>query len=236
MLRFEDVAIQRGQAEVVSGLSLTIESGQIHALLGPNGAGKSSLLQAAIGALPHTGRITGNKQIGYLTQNAPLPWPMTVRDFVQLGGPANATRLSDVVAKLGLIQYLDTPATELSGGQYARARIARVLMGDAPVVLFDEPVAHLDPAHQLGLMNLFTQLAAEGRAVGIVLHDLTLASRFSDQVSLLRAGQLIATGQPRKVLTPANLSQVFGIEARRHADEAGDYWIPWSKPMEEKHA
>ena len=236
MLRFENVAVQRGNTEVVSDLSLTVESGQIHSLLGPNGAGKSSLLQAAIGVLSYSGRIAGNEQIGYLTQSAPLPWPMTVSDFVQLGGYSNAVRLSNVAAKLGLTQYLDTPATQLSGGQYARARIARVLMGDAPVLLFDEPVAHLDPAHQLGLMNLFRQLAAEGRAVGIVLHDLTLASRFSDQVSLLRAGQLIATGQPRKVLTPANLSQVFGIEARRHADEAGDYWVPWSQPMEEKHA
>ena len=247
MLSFKNVSVTRNGRSVLQDVSLSVSSGRVHVFLGRNGEGKSTLLQAAIGALPFDGQVELNgrdvatlgaskcaTELGYMSQSAPLAWPMSVADFITLGAQSTASHCQQVVTQLGLESLLNTPATALSGGQYVRVRIARVLMGSANVLLFDEPVAHLDPQHQLRLMSLFKGLAEQGKAIGVVLHDLTLASRLADDVSLLSQGRVVASGPPRQVLTPAHLSQVFGIEARRHEDDAGDYWVPWAQP-EEKH-
>ncbi|MDX1786311.1 MAG: ABC transporter ATP-binding protein, partial [Roseovarius sp.] len=101
----------------------------------------------------------------------------------------------------------------LSGGEQARVLIARALAQETPLLLADEPIAGLDPAHQIATMQTFSRLAAEGKSVLVSLHDLGLAARHCTRLILLGQGRLIADGTPRDVLTPDNLGEVFGISA-----------------------
>ncbi|WP_264784176.1 ATP-binding cassette domain-containing protein, partial [Gluconacetobacter azotocaptans] len=111
----------------------------------------------------------------------------------------------------------------LSGGERARMRLARALAVEAPYLLADEPVAALDPAHALAVMDVFRRLAAGGAGVVVVLHDLMLAARFCDRIVLMHAGQVAAQGRPADVLTDAALRAVYGVEVRRIEDAV----IPW---------
>ena len=105
------------------------------------------------------------------------------------------------------------PVTELSGGERARALIARALAVRAPALIADEPLAALDPGHQLQLMELLKAEAASGALVIAVLHDLAMAARFCDQLILIHEGRLIADGMPSQVLTPENLGDCYNIRA-----------------------
>ena len=120
----------------------------------------------------------------------------------------------------------DRPATELSGGERARALIARALAQAAPLMLADEPVAGLDPAHALGLMAGFRSLAREGRGVLVSLHDLGLAVRWCDRVILLDRGKVAADGAPEAVLTAERLAAVYGITAHLGRDASGPLLQP----------
>ncbi|HCQ82494.1 MAG TPA: hypothetical protein DIT66_06680 [Rhodobiaceae bacterium] len=169
------------------------------------------------------------RHIGYLPQHNVAAWPVVVRDLVALGGLANEThgdavRASGVKAdKIGEVvtnalavceaDYLaDRVMTELSGGEQARVFLARLLATQADILLLDEPVKMLDPAHQLKTMSLLRQLAAEGRSVVVVMHDLNLALRYCDQVMLMRDGVMRAQGAPRDVFTTDGLQRIFGLD------------------------
>jgi len=115
----------------------------------------------------------------------------------------------------------DRPATELSGGERARALIARALAQEAPLLLADEPTAGLDPAHALGLMAAFRRLAAEGRGVLVSMHDLSLAARWCDRLVLLDCGRVVAEGPPVEVLSPNHLAGVYGVTAYLGRDATG---------------
>jgi len=126
---------------------------------------------------------------------------------------------------------LDTLATRpvphLSGGEKARARLARALAVEAPVLLADEPVASLDPFHQLRVMELLRQRCDAGHAIVLVLHDLTLASRFCDRILLLHHGKTVACGSAREVLTPAKLQAVYGVQVIRGEHHSQPFIVPW---------
>jgi iron complex transport system ATP-binding protein len=114
---------------------------------------------------------------------------------------------------------------ELSAGERARVLLARSLATQAPILLVDEPAAHLDPAHQLRLMELLRAEAARGVAVVITLHDLLLASRFCDEIAVLQAGEVVVQGLPAQALSDAALGEVFGITARRECGAV----VAWSR-------
>ncbi len=116
--------------------------------------------------------------------------------------------------RMGVAELASRPANELSGGERARVLIARVLAQDTSIILADEPVAGLDPAHQLELMELFAGLAQENRTVIASLHDLGLAAKYCTRLIVLDDGRLIADGTPEDVLTPALLRDVYGIDAQ----------------------
>ena len=179
-----------------------------------------------IGTVPPGERA---RAIAYLPQARTVHWPLAVRSVVALGrlahrGVAGAVRVSgrgaaaDAAAIARALEVMDLahlaerPADRLSGGELARVLVARALAQDASVVLADEPTAGLDPAHALALLATLRRLAADGRGVALVLHDLTLAARFCDDVVLLDAGRLAAAGAAREVLTPAVLAPVLGVE------------------------
>lgn len=252
LLEVQDLQVQQGQRTVLSGLNLQVQSGQMLGLLGPNGAGKSTLLRCLAGLLPvHSGRIlfhaqplaelsarTRAQHIGYLAQQSAAPWPIAVREAVLLGRlpylapwqpPTDADRalVTQALRYTDVLHLQHRPLTALSGGERARVLLARALVGQPRLLLADEPVAGLDPAHQLEVMQLLRCLAAEGMTVVVVLHDLTLAMRYCPQVALLHQGQLLACGDTKQVLSDEQLARSYGIRAERGQLGSGEpYLIP----------
>lgn len=229
LLSLDNLTVRRGTCPVVDQVSLTIQPGEFVGLIGPNGAGKTSLLRGALGILPHEGRSSlaaltpaaRAKAAAFLPQGREIAWPVTVETLVALGRVADgkdaSAAVDDALNRMALQSYRDRIATALSGGEQARALIARVLAQDTPLVLADEPVAGLDPEAQIRTMEVFASLAREGKAVIASIHDLGLAARHCTRLIMLHRGQLVADGTPGEVLTDQRLADVFGIKGF-HAD------------------
>ena len=208
---------------------------QVTAICGPNGAGKSSLLACLAGILaPTNGTVELDganlaamlpraraQALGYLPQQAEAAWDLSVETLVRLGRlpwhDSAAAEQAAVAAALSAMQ-LDplraAPLSRLSGGQRARALLARVLAGTPRWVLADEPLANLDLAHQLALLAHLRGLAAQGIGVVVVLHDLAQAMNYADAVVVMAGGRVVRQGPPEAVLDAAALHDVWGVEAR----------------------
>lgn len=226
LLTLENLTVRRGLCPVVERVSLTVQEGEFIGLIGPNGAGKTSLMRGALGLLPHEGRSSLSalaprvraRAAAFLPQGREIAWPVSVETVVALGRSAHlATPEADRAAvdraldRMGLQNYRARSATALSGGEQARVLIARALAQDTPLLLADEPVAGLDPEAQLKTMEVFADLAREGRAVVASIHDLGLAARACTRLVMLQAGRVVADGAPREVLSDDNLARVFGV-------------------------
>jgi iron complex transport system ATP-binding protein len=223
------LTVRRGQCPVVDDVTLTVDPGECVGLIGPNGAGKTSLLRAALGFLPHAGESSlarlspaaRARAAAFVPQGRDIAWPVDVETLVGLGrGPhlaaggmtdADRAAVTRALHRMGLEAYRARTATALSGGEQARVLIARALAQDTPLLLADEPVAGLDPEAQIRTMQVFADLAAEGRAVVASIHDLGLAARHCTRLVLLSRGRVVADGPPRAVLSAENLSTVFGV-------------------------
>ncbi len=125
------------------------------------------------------------------------------------------------MALMDIAGLAERPATELSGGEQARVLAARAVAQDTPVLLADEPVSGLDPAHQIAMMAALRRLATRGRAILVSLHDLTLAARWCDAIVMLREGAVAVAGTPDEVMTAEWLARVYGVTARIERDEGG---------------
>jgi iron complex transport system ATP-binding protein len=237
LMAVDGLAARLGGRDVLRGVALTVNPGEFVGLLGPNGAGKSTLMRAALGLIPASGaRSLGGDPVGrlapverarraaWLPQEREIGWPVSVATLVGLGRapwrPAFAPEtagdraaVSAAMARMDVARFADRPATALSGGERARALIARALAQETPLIVADEPAAGLDPAHQIDLMGCFAGLAREGRGALASLHDLGLAARWCDRLVLLCEGRVAADGPPRAVLTPELLAQVYGVRA-----------------------
>ncbi|TCO70501.1 ABC transporter ATP-binding protein [Rhodovulum euryhalinum] len=226
------LTVRRGPCPVVDDVSLDLRAGEFVGLIGPNGAGKTTLMRAALGLVRHRGsssleRMSAAERArtaAWLPQMREIAWPVSVEDLVALGrtphlrpgqrlGEADRAAIGHALARMDLAGFEQRRATQLSGGEQARVLIARAVAQEAPVLIADEPIAGLDPAHQITTMRLFAGLAAEGRLVLTALHDLGLAARFCTRLVLLHRGRLEADGPPREVLSEANLARVFGLRA-----------------------
>ncbi len=229
-----DVTVNRGSTPVVKSVSLTIAPGEVVGLIGPNGAGKTTLMRAALGLLPFFGSCSlaempvssRARYATWLPQDREIAWPIPVETLVALGRTphgASISRLSSqdaeavrrALEKADMWAFRDRIATQLSGGEKARVLLARALAQETPMLLADEPIAGLDPAHQIATMQVFNTLASDGRSVLVALHDLGLAARFCSRLVLMQAGRMVADGRPEDVLTAHNLAEVFGIDAYR---------------------
>ena len=213
-------------------VSAAIEPGTITAICGPNGAGKSSLLQCLGGLLaPDSGQVsfggadlaamhprTRAQTIGYLPQEGEIAWDVAVRTLVALGRLPHRDRgevdVAAALAALDLDGLADRPVSHLSGGERARALLARVLAGTPRWILADEPLAALDLGHQLALLRHLRRAAEAGTGVVLVLHDLALAMNHADRVVVLDAGRIAADGTPEGALSAEAIEHVWGVPAR----------------------
>lgn len=220
-LVLDHLDVTRGAHHPLAGACLRVEPGECIGLIGPNGAGKSTLLRAALGLVAAQGRSSlaalapaaRARAAAFLPQGREIAWPMPVIDVVALaqGGRRDAPQVTAAMARMDITAFAARPATALSGGEQTRVLIARALAQDTPLLLADEPIAGLDPAHQIACMKVFAGLAAEGRAVIAALHDLHLAARHCTRLVVLAGGRIVADGPPRRVLTPELLQDVFAI-------------------------
>lgn len=251
-LQVRELRVERDGRKLLDGIELSLQPGQLLGLIGPNGAGKSSLLKAIVHLLPYSGEISLDGvalaslsprqralRLAYLAQGDNGSWPLRLRDFVALGrlphprGAANAQAVEEAIASMQLQALSERRIDQLSGGERARARLARALAVGSPLLLADEPVAALDPFHQLSVMQLLREQCAAGRSAIVVLHDLSLASRFCDQLLLLDQGRLVASGAPRQVLTPKHLQEVYRVQAMLGEHQQQPFVLPWACRPEE---
>ncbi|MEW6018544.1 MAG: ABC transporter ATP-binding protein [Pseudomonadota bacterium] len=242
-LQADALSLQAGGRPLLTDVAARFEPGQISAILGANGVGKSTLLGALAGlARPAAGVVRLDdaplldlsprlraQRIGFIPQTPEIAWGLEVRAVVGLGrlpwlgarglSEADAGIVERALADARLEALAERDVTTLSGGERARALIARALAGEPEWLLADEPFAGLDPRHALEAADLFRRLASGGRGVILTLHDLTLAARLADRVLVLGQGEVIADGPPAEALTPAVLAAAYGVDAQlRHTD------------------
>ena len=249
------IGVSLGGRRVLDRVDLAVASGEVIGLLGPNGAGKSTLLRVLASVLKsHSGelRLDGQpvhtipreelaKRIAYLPQGAECHWPMAVEQVVALGRLAHRQSwrqswkpmsqhdwdcVAAAMATTDVEQFRGRSIGALSMGERARVLVARAVAGEPRILLADEPVAGLDPAHQLEVMAMLERMAADGAAVIVVLHDLTLAVRHCSRLALLGDGRLVASGDADTVLSTEHLRDCFGIRALSGESADGPFVIP----------
>ena len=216
----------------LNGVSASLRPGEITAICGPNGAGKSSLLQCLAGLLaPANGAVSLDhaalsslpprqraQAIGYLPQSGEVAWDLSVRNLVALGrlphGDQRTAPIDAALAAVDLENFSSRPISTLSGGEKARALLARVLAGEPRWILADEPLAALDLGHQLALIAHLRRAAQAGAGMVLVLHDLALAMNHADRVLVLDRGHLAADGPPETALAPELIEGVWRVAAR----------------------
>lgn len=216
----------------LAGISASLRAGEVTAICGPNGAGKSSLLACLAGLLaPQAGAVTLGgatllamepqeraRAIGFLPQTPEIAWDVSVEVLASLGRlpwpQEDHAAIDAALAAMDLANLRQRPVSRLSGGERARALMARVLAGEPRWLLADEPLANLDLAHAAVLMACLRQQAAQGAGVVLVLHDLAQAMNHADRVLVLHEGRLAADGAPVEVLSAETIAAIWGVEAR----------------------
>ena len=213
-------------------ISLSFPQGKFIALAGPNGSGKTSLLKFLYKQLkPQGGTIlvdrvdlTSLKQnhlaqkIGFVPQNGSLDFSFTVEETVSMGRYANPQaddqeRIYSAMKTCSILHLKDTLVTHLSGGELQRTLLARALAQDGGILLLDEPVNHLDIAHQRSVMHLLRELVQNGYTVIAVLHDLLLAQAYSDWIIFLKEGNIVASGPTSDIVSQPILTEVYSIQS-----------------------
>jgi len=237
MLEIQSLYVGYGKETVLADFTISVRPGEVLALVGPNGAGKTTLIKAVSGVLQvQAGMIRVNgkdlnrlpameraRYLAVVPQARNLPAAFTVWQTVMMGrtpflgwlGKASEqdrARARWALERTDTLSLAERRVDELSGGEQQRVLLARALAQDTPILLMDEPTAHLDLQHQSNLLNLTRRLAEEqDLAVLMALHDLNLVALYADRAALLVEGRLRAAGTPSEVLTPQRLSEVYQI-------------------------
>lgn len=238
-LAARNLIVTRGTATLLSSVDCSCAPGRVTAIIGPNGAGKSTLLSHLAGLeAPQSGEVTLDdapltsltpteraRRIGYLPQGQDVHWDIDVMTLAMLGrlphrgrfggvSAADRAAVDQALASTQMHGLAQRAVSTLSGGERARALLARLLAGEPDWLLIDEPLASLDIGQQLAVLRLLRAAADHGAGVVMVVHDLTHAMNHADHVVLLDKGALVAAGAPQDVLTPFALRQVYGVDAQ----------------------
>src|SRR5687767_14491091 len=239
MLKIQNLSVSYGTRRVLHEVSFDVQSGEVLALIGPNGAGKSTLIRAVSGVIPYSGHIRTNgddlaslstiqraKYIATVPQAVALPPAYTVWETVlfgrtpHLGFLGQPSQNDEEIARQSLqrvsaLPFADRRVGELSGGEQQRILLARALCQSTPILLLDEPTAHLDLQYQVGLLELVHELAhRDNLAVLVALHDLNLAAHYADRIALMVAGNIKAIGGAKDVLQPALIQEAYCLPVR----------------------
>ena len=246
LLEARAIGLRIDGVRILEEVGLELEAGELVGLIGPNGAGKSSLLRLLAGVETSTrGEIlfagtpladlparSRARRIGYLEQGAAANWPLRVEQIVELGRlpyqkwwlqptPADREKVERAMRLTETLAYRNRIVTTLSGGEYTLVMLARIFATEPELIFADEPVAALDPYHQLHVMEVLRRHAEGQRAAIVVLHDLGLAARYCDRLYLLNHGRLHCSGAVGEVLTRENIAEVYGVDARIDSDAQG---------------
>lgn len=247
-LRTHEIDVGYRHSTVIHGLSLEIPQRAVSTIIGPNGCGKSTLLHTLARLLnPGSGTVELDgqdmyalspkkvaREISLLPQTPVAPEGMTVSELVALGrhphhtwirpwSVDDADHVRQALELTSVSDLADRPLESLSGGQRQRVWLAMTLAQDTDILLLDEPTTYLDLAHALDLLDLVDTLQQErGRTVVMVLHDLVLATRYSDHLIVMNHGRIEALGHPSEVITEELLADVFGLQARVIDDPVSD--------------
>ena len=244
-IRFDALSLALRGRPVLQNVSGHLQKGKVTVILGANGAGKSTLLSCLASLriadkgtvmigdqlLPAIPASIRARQIGLLPQQADIHWEINVRALVSLGRLPHQGRwgktasddaaIDKAMALTDCAQFADRKALRLSGGEQARVLLARVLAGEPDWVLADEPLANLDPAHQIDAVSCLKGVAQNGAGVVLVLHDLTQAARIADHIIIMKQGRIQAAGTCAQVLTHDQLADAFGVSVHIGTDNAG---------------
>ena len=247
MLELNRISAGYGKQSVLDGISTDFEQGRLTSIIGVNGCGKSTLLKAILGILPLSGgeiAVDGEnlltmsrngiaKKIAYLSQGKSTP-DMTVEQMVlhgrfpYLSYPRRYTGRDREIAysameRVGILDFARKPLCMLSGGMRQNAYIAMALAQDTDYILLDEPTTYLDIAHQLELMRLLKKLADNGKGIVTVMHDLPLAFDFSNKLTVMNNGGIIACGTPSELCNLPIIEDIFGVKIKQMQDGKYSY-------------
>lgn len=237
-LKINNLCFNYATIPILKNINIDVESGEVLSIVGPNGSGKSTLLKCinrilkpSRNAVLIDGKDTSklvlkelSRLLGYVPQSSPSSFPFTVFDVVMMGRKpyihwSIGERDNEIVAQmldfLGIGHLAMRHFNELSGGEQQKVIIARALAQQPKIMLLDEPTSALDIRHQLEILCILRSLVqSKERSVIVTMHDLNLASRFSDRMLMLKKGSMYALGTPEEVLTEENIEDVYGIKVK----------------------
>jgi ABC-type cobalamin/Fe3+-siderophores transport system ATPase subunit len=254
LLQGSSLSYQIGDISILKGIDIEVNAGELVGLIGPNGAGKSTLLRlltwvekASSGVISYEGINVSQlsaeeraKRIGYLVQGAKAYWPFSVEKIVGLGriphqkwwrgaSPEDEEKVLHAMEITETLAYRNRIVTTLSGGEHTLVMLARIFATGPQLIFADEPVAALDPYHQLHVMETLRNHAHDKQAAVVVLHDLSLAARFCDRLYLINHGELHCSGTPNEIMNAENIAEVYGVKTRIACDADGVSVTPISR-------
>jgi iron complex transport system ATP-binding protein len=250
MLRVHGLDFTYKNINVLKDVGIGLNKGEVLSIVGPNGAGKTTLLKCIVGIVkPNKGTILidgkdGSRMkrldlarcIGYVPQSSPSKFPIIVFDAVLMGrrpyiawkpSKKDLQVVADVLRSMDIEEVALRDFDQLSGGQKQKVLLARAVAQDTDYLLLDEPTSNLDLRHQMEVMEMISSMVKKKEMAAILaMHDLNLASRFSDRIVMLNSGKIFCTGKPLQVMTIENIRSVYGVEATISSTNGHPYILP----------
>lgn len=250
MLTVQELFFRYKNITVLKDVGIELNKGEILSIVGPNGAGKTTLLKSIARIVkPDKGtilidgknisrmnRLDLAKCISYVPQASPSRFPTSVFDAVLMGrrpyivwkpSKKDLKLVADLLKSMDLEKVALRDFDQLSGGQKQKVLLARAFAQDTDYMLLDEPTSNLDLKHQMEVMEMISGMVKrKGMAAMLAMHDLNLASRFSDTIMMLNSGTVFCTGEPSQVITVENIKSVYGVKARVNRNSGHPYILP----------
>ena len=239
MLKLNDIHFAIENKTILDGISANFEQCKIHGIIGPNGSGKSTMMKNICRIWePQTGTIFINnkdyrsisrkvlsKIVTLVPQHTNVSFPIPVYDIVAMGrnphlGRFESLKKSDqeiierALKQTNIYDLKDCNINELSGGESQLSIIARAFATEAALILLDEPTSELDIKHTIEIINILYTLKEQGKTILVTMHDLNLARKFCDTISIIHHGKMFFSGPPEQAFSEDNIRQVFGVNVR----------------------